>query len=143
MKQSILCIIFALSFFGCQDVNQPEKPKNLIAKDKMIDILMETYMDNAARSIDNKSIMENGIKMDSMVYKNFGIDSLQFAKSNAYYAADVNAYMEIVQEVEARLNGMQKNMDSIWEKEWSQRDSIKQKLRENKANTELVKDSLI
>lgn len=143
MKQSILCIIFALGFFGCQDVNQPEKPKNLIAKDKMIDILMETYMDNAARSIDNKSIMENGIKMDSMVYKNFGIDSLQFAKSNAYYAADVNAYMEIVQEVEARLNGMQKNMDSIWEKEWSQRDSIKQKLRENKANTELVKDSLI
>ncbi len=143
MKHSIVILIFALSLFGCQDVNKPEKPENLIAKDKMIDILTETYLDNAARSIDNKSIISKGIKMDSMVYKNFGIDSLQFAKSNAYYAADVNAYMEIFQEVEARLDTIQKKMDSIWEKEWVRKDSIKQKLKENKATAEPVKDSLI
>ncbi|MEH6763640.1 MAG: DUF4296 domain-containing protein [Aequorivita antarctica] len=143
MKQSIFFIVFVLSLFGCQDVNQPEKPKNLISKDKMVDILTETYLDNAARSIDNKSIIAKGIKMDSMVYKNYGIDSLQFAKSNAFYAADVNMYMEIVGEVEARLNTMQQKMDSIWEKEWVRKDSIKRQSKEVKANSEPVKDSLI
>jgi len=143
MKQSILFLIFALALFGCQDVNQPEKPKNLIAKDKMIDILIETYLSNAARSIDNKSITSKGIKMDSMVYKKYGIDSLQFEKSNAYYAADVNTYMEIVQEVEARLTGMQQDMDSIWEKNYVRKDSVNPKLIENKTDVEPVKDSLI
>lgn len=143
MKHSIVFIVFVLTFFSCQDVNQPEKPENLIAKDKMIDILMETYLDNAARSIDNKSITSKGIKMDSMVYKNFGIDSLQFVKSNAYYAADVNVYMEIMGEVEARLTAKQQKMDSIWEKDWVRKDSIKREVKENKANAEPIKDSLI
>ena len=143
MKHSIVFIVFVLYFFSCQDVNQPEKPENLIAKDKMIDILMETYLDNAARSIDNKSITSKGIKMDSMVYKNFGIDSLQFVKSNAYYAADVNVYMEIMGEVEARLTAKQQKMDSIWEKDWVRKDSIKREIKENKANAEPIKDSLI
>ena len=143
MKQSIFFIILTLGLFGCQDVKQPEKPKNLIAKDKMVDILMETYLANAARSIDNKAITSKGIKMDSLVYKKFGIDSLQFVKSNAYYAADVNTYMEIVQKVEARLTGMQQKMDSIWEKNYVGKDSITPKLIENKADVEPAKDSLI
>ena len=70
MKHSALLIIFLLSFVSCQDVNYPEKPKNLIAKDKMVEILTETYLGNAARSVDNKTIITKGIKMDSLIYKN-------------------------------------------------------------------------
>ena len=143
MKQLIIFIVVVLSFFSCQHVIHPEKPENLIPKDKMIDILTETYLDNAARSVDNKSIIAKGIKMDSMVYKNFGIDSLQFAKSNAFYAADINTYMEMFQKVESRLNAMQEKMDSIWEKEWVRKDSIKRQLKEEKASSDPVKDSLI
>ncbi len=136
-------MIFALSFFGCQDVTRPEKPENLIAKDKMIDILTETYLANAARSVDNQSIISKGIKMDSIIYKNFGVDSLQFAKSNAFYAADVNEYMEIMKEIETRLTNTQKKMDSIWEQEQLRKNSISEKLKEDKANSQPVKDSLI
>jgi galactokinase/mevalonate kinase-like predicted kinase len=143
MKYSIIFTIIVLSFFGCQDVSRPEKPKDLIAKDKMVDILTETYLANAARSVDIQAIISKGIKMDSIIYKNFGIDSLQFAKSNAFYASEVNAYREIVQEVEARLTGMQKKMDSIWEMDQRRKDSINEKLKKGKANAEAVKDSLI
>jgi len=142
MKQSIFFIILTLGLFGCQDVKQPEKPKNLIAKDKMVDILLETYLANAARSIDNKSIISKGIKMDSLVYKKFGIDSLQFVKSNSYYAADINTYIKIVQEVEARLTGMQQKMDSI-RADNKRKDSIGKQKFEDKINAEPVKDSLI
>ncbi len=124
MKHSAILFILVLFFFGCQNVDQPEKPKNLISKDKMVDILTESYLANAARSVDNKSIIVKGIKMDSLIYRNFGVDSLQFAKSNAFYAANVNTYMSILQEVETRLDVMQKKMDSLWERERNIKDSI-------------------
>ena len=132
----ILCLL------GCQNVNYPEKPKNLIAKDKMVDVLTESYLANAARSIDNRAILDKGVKIDSLVYRKFGIDSLQFASSNAYYAADLNAYREIFAEVETRLTAMQKEMDSIWEMKSVQKDSLsKPKVEENQL-VDPVKDSL-
>lgn len=140
MKYWTIILFFSLGVFGCQDVKQPEKPKDLIGKDKMVDMLTEAYLANSARSVDNKSIITKGIKMDSLIYKNFGVDSLQFAKSNEFYAADINAYMEIFQKVEARLTGMQKEMDSIRVMEKSRKDSISKK-----ASQPIVpkKDSLI
>ena len=142
MKHWALIFIFALSFIGCQNVEQPEKPKNLISKDKMVDLLTEAYLANAARSVNNQSIIDKGIKMDSLIYKNFGVDSLQFANSNAYYAAEVNTYMEIFQKVEARLAAMQQKMDSIREMEKNSADSISKKKFKD-VNAEPVRDSLI
>lgn len=107
----VLLMLFGL--WACQDVKLPEKPKNLIGKDKMVEVLTEAYLANAARSIDNKTIVDRGIKMDSLFYTKFGVDSLQFAQSNAFYAADINMYITIFEEVEARLDGMEKNLDSI------------------------------
>lgn len=143
MKNSVIFALLILNFLGCQDVIRPEKPKDLIAKDKMVDILTETYLANAARSVDIQAIISKGIKMDSIIYKNFEIDSLQFAKSNDFYAADVNTYRQIVQEVETRLTGMAEKMDSLWEMNQLQKDSIKAELKEGEANTESEKDSLI
>ncbi|QQX77332.1 MULTISPECIES: DUF4296 domain-containing protein [Aequorivita] len=143
MKHLLLLLLLALSFIGCQNVAQPEKPKDLISKEKMVDLLTEAYLANAARSVNNQAIIDKGIKMDSLIYKNFGVDSLQFANSNAYYAADVNTYMEIFQKVEARLVAMQKKMDSIREVEKNRKDTIEIKKIEEKASVEPVKDSLI
>ena len=81
-----------LCLWGCQDVKRPEKPKNLIPEDKMVDILTETYLINAARSFDKLTILHNKIKLDSFVYRKFEIDSLQFAASNAFYTSDLNTY---------------------------------------------------
>lgn len=119
----VLIFIFVLG--ACQDVKRPEKPKNLIGKDKMATILTESYLINAARNVDNKTILEAGIALDSLFYDKFGIDSLQFVQSNAYYAADVDAYMSLLQVVEARLEAMQRELDSLRSKAMPINDSIK------------------
>lgn len=106
-------LLIAISFGACQTVQQPEKPRDLIGRDKMVSILTEAYLANAARSIDNRTIIEEGIEMDSLFYNKFEVDSLQFAKSHAYYAADVNTYSLFIQEVETKLEGMVKTLDSI------------------------------
>ena len=72
MKQLLLLSLLVLSFTGCQNVAQPEKPKDLISKEKMVDLLTEAYLANAARSVNNQAIVDKGIKIDSLIYKNLG-----------------------------------------------------------------------
>lgn len=105
--------VLLLLLVGCQDVRKPEKPENLIAKDMMVDILMDVYLSNAARSVNNKVIRQRGIKLDSFIYKKYQIDSVQFLRSHAYYNADLNTYNEFFVEIEKRLDAMLKESDSL------------------------------
>ena len=136
-----LILIVAFTIVSCQDVNQPKKPKNLIAKDKMADVLTEAYLANAARSVDNKSLVVRGVEMDSLIYTKFGIDSLQFVKSNDYYSASANSYLEIFQRVEDNLKSLEKNLDSIRELNYNKQDTVPKEPVQNKMNM-LSKDSL-
>ncbi len=135
MKGWILPILF-FGLLGCQDVQRPEKPKNLIPKDKMVDIIAEAYLANAARNVDHRKIIASGMKLDSLIYKKYNVDSIQFAKSNAYYADEMNIYAEIFTEVEERYNGMILKMDSL-SRGKLESDSTKNEQKEVK------KDSLI
>ncbi|MDT0556391.1 DUF4296 domain-containing protein [Patiriisocius hiemis] len=106
---------FFLLLFSCSDVKRPEKPKDLISEEKMVSIYTETYLTNAARSVDSRFIRENGIKLDSFIYSKFGIDSLQFVKSNTYYASDMDTYESIFLKVEKNLAALKIEKDSIVE----------------------------
>lgn len=110
-------ILVSLVFLGCQDVTRPQKPEDLIPMDKMVDVLVEAYLANAAQSVRNKTIVHQGIKMDSLIYTKYGIDSLQFVKSNEYYAADANVYLDIFKKVEEKLEGYEQELDSLLNKD--------------------------
>jgi len=102
MMRYVSLVLF-LILVGCQDIKKPEKPDNLISKDKMVDILVDAYLSNSARSFDNRLIMDRGIKLDSFIYTKHNVDSTQFAKSNAYYTIDLDEYGKMFREVETKL----------------------------------------
>lgn len=108
-------VILILLILGCQDVKKPEKPQNLIPKESMVNILTDAYISNAARSINNKRLKEYQVSLDSIIYKKYGIDSLQFIESNAYYSSNLKTYTKILVSVEERLEILQKEKDSIYE----------------------------
>ena len=58
MKHWVPIFVLILSILGCQNVERPEKPKNLISKEKMVDVLTEAYLANAARSVNNQAIID-------------------------------------------------------------------------------------
>jgi len=125
----LLSVLFVFTT-SCQDVKKTEKPENLIAKDMMVDILTEVYLSNAARSVNNKRLKEYNIRLDSVIYNKYHIDSLQFVESNAYYSSNLKTYAKIITSVEERLNILQIEKDSIYEivkKEKEKEDSIKAK----------------
>ena len=143
MKHWVPIFVLILSILGCQNVERPEKPKNLISKEKMVDVLTEAYLANAARSVNNQAIIDKGIQVDSLIFKKFEVDSVQFAKSNDYYAADINMYLDIFQKVEARLVAMEKKLDSIRNMDRKRKDSVESQQNKERIIAEPKRDSLI
>lgn len=126
-------ILVFLSLVACQEVNRPEKPDDLIPQETMIEILKEAYIDNAARSLGNKVLREKGIRLDSLIYARYGIDSLQFVKSHAYYASEINDYIAMMETVEKELALQKDELDTLIAQERKEqeaaRDSLKKDLK--------------
>ncbi len=108
MKRSIL-IGLLFSFISCN--NAVEKPKNLIEKDKMIDILYDISLLEAVKSQNIDGGISNK-EANAYLYKKYKIDSIQLSKSNKYYAADVDEYKKMFEEVKERLEEQNKKMGS-------------------------------
>jgi len=100
--RKVLLLGLTVLFFGCNG-NSVEKPKNLIDKDKMVDILYDISL---LESIKSQNI--NGgitVKMgNDYIYKKYKIDSIQFAKSNKYYASNLEEYKKMFEKVKEKLS---------------------------------------
>ena len=100
-------------FISCQNVNEPDRPANLISKDMMVDILTDCYINNAARSISYVKLKDSKIKLDSMIYLKYQIDSLQFTQLNEYYSLQFTTYLDLLTQVEKRLEKIKERTDSV------------------------------
>ena len=99
----ILTLIILVIVQSCKDFNN-KKPENLISEDKMVEILFDLEIINAARG-DNKKIIEEKISNVNNYLQNkykIGID--QFENSISYYSSDILKYSMIIQEVEQKLD---------------------------------------
>ncbi|MDB9828124.1 DUF4296 domain-containing protein [Flavobacteriaceae bacterium] len=110
----LMALVFGLLVTSCQDVKRPQMPANLIAQDTMVSILVDAYMMNAARSIDNRTLVNKGVLLDSILYTKHRIDSLQFAQSNAYYASDLDVYKKLFLKVQEELKIEKTKKDTLY-----------------------------
>ena len=97
-------LVFGLivMFFSCNN-NSVEKPKNLIGKDKMVDILYDISLLEAIKTQNINGGM-NSKMGNEYIYKKYKIDSVQFVKSNKYYASDIEEYKKMFEKIKERLN---------------------------------------
>ena len=70
---------------GCQEVVRPKIPEKIIQEEVMVDLLVDAYLGNAARSNNNRVLRLGGVQLDSVLYARYEVDSLQFAENTAYY----------------------------------------------------------
>lgn len=111
MKKFIY-IAFVILFVGCNS-DRPSKPKNLIPKDEMSEIIYDVFILNAAKGVNKKVLENNGIFPQDYVYKKYRIDSLQFALSNEYYSYNIEMYESIMEKVKSKIEFEKKINDSI------------------------------
>jgi hypothetical protein len=109
IKNSITLVLVFLLLATCTSNTIYKKPKNLIPKIKMVDLLVDMYLANAATNIKNKDLKKK-INYMPLVYDKYGIDSLRFNISNEYYMSRIDDYELLYKEVESRLK---KILDTI------------------------------
>ncbi|HEA29081.1 MAG TPA: DUF4296 domain-containing protein [Leeuwenhoekiella sp.] len=106
-------LLFVLLFAACQNVDRPEKPDNLIGEDELKDILYDVSLINAARDFSRGQLKNAGLEPNKFIYEKYDIDSLQFAKTVAYYSVDFNRYLKIWEDVSKRLENKRDEVDSL------------------------------
>ena len=123
IMKKVMCIVGLAVLFSCESKPNYEKPKDLIPRDEMIDLLYDMHLAVGTSNLKNKNLEKDRNYM-SLVYEKHNIDSTRFAISNIYYTSRVDEYEEMFEEVERRLE----ELHLIYE---SERDSIV-KARERK-----------
>ena len=115
LKRFILGFGIILLATACYEFKKPDKPKNLISKDKMVDILIDVKLLSSVNNKNRKVLKDSGINRNTYVFEKHHIDSLQFALSNDYYAFHLKEYQEIYEKVKDSLDALMKVkvLDSI------------------------------
>jgi len=135
MKKIISLFVLVALFLSCNK-DLVEKPDNLIDKKVMGDILHDMALLEALKYQNPNSLYTNGINPKTYIFKKYKIDSLQFAKSNAYYAADYREYKKMFDALNERLKKEKAAVDLTIKKEAKKEAALK------KAKAKKAQDSI-
>ncbi|QBN19564.1 DUF4296 domain-containing protein [Flavobacterium nackdongense] len=103
MKKIVPFFILLILLIGCEK-ELVKEPKNLIPKEKMVDIMYDLSLLDGMKVQDPTLVDSLKISTNQYLYKKYKIDSVQFAQSNIYYAADYKAYEKMYNQVKARID---------------------------------------
>ena len=129
LKKIIPYTIVLLFVMSCYKFKEPEKPRNLISKADMVNILIDLkIIASVTNGEDIKVLDSNNVQSEKYIYKKYNIDSTQFALSNNYYAYHLEEYEEIYSKVKDSLEALSKFYEALEQqesKEKATQDSLK------------------
>ena len=144
MKRFIIALLLGMSVLACEPKLKSEKPDNLIPKDKMTEVLYDMFVVNAAKGINRRKLELEGLNPEQYILQKHNIDSVQFAKSNDYYAYDIEAYSGIIETVKKRLTIEKERFEAIGKEEENKKkrklDSLKKLKLKDEHKKEPVKN---
>lgn len=111
MRQVLLLVLGLFLFSSCAE-ELIERPENLIPEDKMVSIIKEMAIVNAAKTTNLGKLRENGIEPTTFVFEKFEIDSAQFVDSDRYYASKPLRYENMYKKVESDLEAQRVQLDT-------------------------------
>lgn len=140
LKKVILLFSITLAFVACQNIEKSEKPENLIPEDKMVDVITEIALLQSARNFSKRIFENTGIQGQQYVFERYNIDSVQFKRSNDYYADNYETYQRIYDSVKQGFERMKVKLDTLQKQEQRIKDSIADAKRDSLRE---VRDSLM
>ena len=110
MKRFIIIILF---LFSCSQLRETNPPENLIEQELMSKIMLDVIL--------MKNIKRNGyaikekrnLLVDQYILQKYGIDSLQFNKSQDFYSKNPKEYTHIFEIIQSRLNELRDSLQKI------------------------------
>ena len=123
-------VIFFLAFSCKEKLIEP--PEDLIPESQMTEILYDLALINGLRSTNNTVLDQYEIETMPYLYEKYGIDSLQFVKSDEYYASVPAIYQTMYSTIKDRLDNKIDEIDKLRQ----------QKTDSARARTKKIRDSL-
>ncbi|MEN8788939.1 MAG: DUF4296 domain-containing protein [Flavobacteriaceae bacterium] len=123
-----IVMILAMAFFSCNE-EVIEKPENLIPKEEMTEIYYDLAIIAAAKKINPIHLEKYEFETMHYIYKKYGIDSIQFVKSDIYYASIPMEYEAMYKTIEERLEEEKSVFDASKER---QSDSLRKVANEQR-----------
>ena len=112
MRNLLVLLTFVILLTNCNS-SPVEKPKDLIDKDVMVDILYDLYIANAMNSSDTRYLKDLNLTPAKYVYNKYKVDSLQFSRSDRYYATDVDEYENMYKRLTTKIQNEKAAIDAI------------------------------
>lgn len=110
MKNFVFIILVVFLSVSCKK-ELVKEPAKLIEKEKMINIIYDLSLLEAIKYQQPLSLDSVESSPTKFILKKYKVDSLQFAQSNMYYAADYDSYKEMFDEINARLDKEKKSTE--------------------------------
>lgn len=134
MIQRVFIILLSILVLSCAE-EVITKPENLIPREKMTQILYELALLNSAKNTGSVLLEEEVGSPTAFIFKQYEVDSLQFVKSDIYYASQPLVYEAIYKDIADRLEkqkelfeeNRKKRYDSVLPKKSQLRDSLVKK----------------
>tara|TARA_R110000868_G_scaffold1877_3_gene14888 strand:+ start:2501 stop:2983 length:483 start_codon:yes stop_codon:yes gene_type:complete len=112
MKKMLSFLLIAIVFLSCKE-EVITKPEGLIEKGKMVNIMYDLALLEAIKYQNPTSLTTHKINAPNYIYKKYKIDSIQFAKSNVYYASNYTEYKGMFDQVIKRIDSRKVIVDSL------------------------------
>ncbi len=139
--KKIVPFLAILTFWGCKE-DLVKKPKHLIERAQMVDIMYDLTLLEAIKYQNPAVLDSNQIRPKQFIYKKYKIDSLQLAQNNVYYASDYKAYKVMIVEVAKRLDTDKKKAKALIKAEEKKNKIRLEKLKKKKQQAGKAKDSI-
>ncbi|WP_298238600.1 DUF4296 domain-containing protein [uncultured Algibacter sp.] len=137
LKRFTILLAVLVIASSCYNLKGPKKPKNLISKEQMINILIDIRLLSSATGANKKVLDNHNIIPEAYIYKKYKIDSLQFNLSNNYYAYHVEDYDDIYAKIQDSLKYLKEFFTELEKKE------LKEQKEKDSIKALMVKDSII
>ena len=113
---------------GCKE-KLIDPPEDLIPQDRMTEILYDLAVLNGIKSTSQSVLPNYEIETMPYLYEKYGVDSVQFVKSDQYYASIPQVYQKMYEEIKNKLEDQVKLIDAARKQ---RNDSIKRTPKKQK-----------
>lgn len=126
--KKIIILFLVIPFLNCGSKNEVKKPAKFINQQQMENILYDLAILQGVKSYKPEELAKNKINPKTYIYQKYNIDSLKLVQNNQYYAADLENYKLMFDNVVKRITAEKTVIDTL-------------NMRESRAVTKRLVDS--
>lgn len=113
MKKALFVLAALMVLVSCKEDSTVKAPKKPIDRAVMIAIYYDLALLEASKYQMLSKTEYQKTTPKAFIFKKYKIDSVQFAQNNQFYAASIEDYKAMFQEVEKRLQTRSNQMDTL------------------------------